>query len=264
MPTPIRVIAFAFLDDTLSVAAETAAPGLDGGIHAISLTPNRVIETLVKAQPSLLLLALEVDPSMVLHYITVAKTNPTTRKIPILVIDDGDPAPILQAGADMVINRATFLADPSLVLKQHARPDDRAELMRQAQLPLPELAHKAIGQFNAREFWEQHETFETVWRAEPGPIRQLYQGILQVGVAYLQIRRKNYDGAGKLFLRAAQYLQVLPDVCQGIDIAQFRADAQASQAALGALGPERIVEFPEALFKPIKFALPNVMASSCG
>jgi predicted metal-dependent hydrolase len=80
----------------------------------------------------------------------------------------------------------------------------------------------------------------------------MYQGILQVGVAYLQIERKNYIGARKLFLRAWQYLNVLPDICQGVDIAQLRADAQAARDALEQLGPERIAAFPRALMAPIR------------
>lgn len=251
MPTSARVIAFMLLDDMLRIAIEMAAPGFGCVTQAISFGPETAIATLVQWQPHLLLLELGTNPNLILHSITTAKTNPATRKIPILVIADGNPAAILQAGANAVVTRAVFLADPALALKQHARPDESAELLRQAQLPLAALAHTAIEQFNAGEFFEQHETFEALWRAEPGPIRQLYQGILQVGVAYLQIQRKNYAGARKLFLRSIQYLQALPDVCQGIDIAQFRADAQAAQAALEALGPERIAEFPSHLFQSI-------------
>ena len=258
MPTSARVIGFALHDDTLIAMVETAVLGLGCVTQAISLTLDTVIAALVQWQPSLLVLTLERDPKAVLHCITAAKTNPATRKIPLLVIADGDPAPILQAGANAVVTRAVFLADPALALKQHARPDNSAELLRQAQLPLPTLAHTAIEQFNAGEFFEQHETFEALWRAEPGPIRQLYQGLLQVGVAYLQIQRANYDGARKLFLRATQYLQMLPDVCQGVDIAQFCADAQAAQAALEALGPGRIAEFPSYLFQSIVMYPSNV------
>jgi hypothetical protein len=138
-----------------------------------------------------------------------------------------------------------------MILK-HAKLDESEELLRQSKEPLPELAKKAIEQFNQGEFWEQHETFEAAWRAEPGPIRQLYQGILQVGVAYYQIQRQNYDGARKLFQRAWQYLNVLPDVSQGVDIAQLKRDAQAAQAEMKRLGPERIGEFDPGLFKPIK------------
>ena len=74
-------------------------------------------------------------------------------------------------------------------------------------------------QFNAGEYFEQHVSFEHAWRAEPGPVRQLYQGLLLIGVAFLQIQRRNEAGARKTFQRARQYLVALPDVCQGVDVA---------------------------------------------
>ncbi|MEI7467606.1 MAG: DUF309 domain-containing protein, partial [Chloroflexota bacterium] len=91
------------------------------------------------------------------------------------------------------------------------------------------------------------------WRAEPGPVRQLYQGILQIGVAYYQIQRQNYVGARKMFMRAWQYLNVLPAVCQGVDVAQLRRDAQTAQAMLENLGPERIGEFDTHLLQPLSY-----------
>jgi len=208
------------------------------------------IDAMVSLQPVLVL----VTQVTSLPSVTALKVNPATRRMPVLAVlaSGADFAQALRAGCDGAIDEAAFWADPQRHLQQHVRGDDRAELLRQATLPLPALAQKAVEQFNAGEFFEQHETFEALWRAEPGPIRQLYQGLLQVGVAYLQIQRKNYDGARKLFQRAWQYLNALPDVAQGIDVAQFRADARAAQETLEQLGPARIEEFPTAYFKPIR------------
>ncbi len=255
MPQPQRAIAWAALDtgSALHEAAQLATQTLKLSLRDIDPTVATIIETLVQLQPALLIVVAQPDEAIVYHAITAAKTSPATRKIPILLIANEASPDLLRTGADSVITPSAFLADVGGHIRAHLRPDDSIELLRQARLPLPDLAHKAVELFNAGEFFEQHETFETLWRAEPGPIRQLYQGILQIGVAYLQIQRKNYDGARKLFLRATQYLQALPEVCQGIDIAQFRADAQAAQAALEALGPERIAEFPAAMFRPIHF-----------
>ena len=130
--------------------------------------------------------------------------------------------------------------------------DLQAELQRQAALPPPSLLIKGIQEFNAGAYFEQHETLETAWRAEHGPIRQLYQGILQVGVAYYQIQRRNYLGAHKMFLRATQYLNVLPDACQGVNIVQLRKDMTAAQAELERLGPDRISDFNHMFLKPIQ------------
>ena len=130
--------------------------------------------------------------------------------------------------------------------------DSQAELLRQAALPPSELLLKGIHEFNAGAYFEQHETLETAWREEPGPIRRMYQGVLQIGVAYYQIQRQNYTGALRMFQRAWQYLDPLPDTCQGVNIAQFRTDAHAAQAELERLGPQRIANFSLVFFKPIQ------------
>jgi len=52
--------------------------------------------------------------------------------------------------------------------------------------------------FNAREFYECHEVLEEIWLAEPERIRTLYQGILQVGVAFYHLGRGNFRGATSL------------------------------------------------------------------
>ncbi len=214
-----------------------------------------VVAYLVAKQPWLILIELAAKPNW-RSIVIDTKTSPATRKIPILAIGPETNTELLlaakKAGCDAVISHQSFLGDVAGTIAKYAKPDDSAELLRQARLPLPELAHTAIEQFNQHEFWEQHETFETVWRAEVGPVRQMYQGILQVGVAYLQIQRKNFLGARKLFQRAWQYLNVLPDVCQGVNIARLRADAQAAQAELERLGSERIGEFDAVFFKPVQ------------
>ncbi len=112
---------------------------------------------------------------------------------------------------------------------------------------------QGLRQFNAHEFFECHETLETVWRRETGPVRELYRAILQIGVAYYQIERGNYWGAYKMFLRTLQWFEPLPDRCQGIDVARLRADADAARAHLEALGPERIAEFDRALIRPVVY-----------
>jgi predicted metal-dependent hydrolase len=107
--------------------------------------------------------------------------------------------------------------------------------------------------FNAREFFEAHEALETAWRAEPGPIRELYRGILQAAVVYLHITRHNYDGALKVYQRSQKWLGQYPDTCLGIDVAALRRDLDTAVAELQRLGPQRMDEFAVSLFKPIHY-----------
>ena len=58
--------------------------------------------------------------------------------------------------------------------------------------PSPPQLLEGIAQFNRGEYFEQHETLELLWRAEQREVRRLYQGILQIGVAFHHPRRRNY------------------------------------------------------------------------
>jgi len=208
-----------------------------------------VITMLVDLGPALLAISLDEGPPEWDRLVTAVKTNPATRRIPILGIGPEETAPRARAaGCDAVLTAEAFIANPGPALAANARGDDAAELARQAALPLPESARLAIAQFNAGEYFEQHESFEHAWRAEPGPVRQLYQGLLLIGVAFLQIQRRNEAGARKTFQRARQYLTGLPEVCQAVDVARFRAEAEAAQSELERLGPERIDQFDPAFF----------------
>jgi predicted metal-dependent hydrolase len=119
--------------------------------------------------------------------------------------------------------------------------------------PLSAAAIGGIALFNQRQFYEAHHGLEDAWNADQGPGRDLYRAILQVAVAYLQIERRNYRGATKMFLRVRQWLEPLPDICRGVDVARLRDDAEAAFAALQELGTAGIAEFDENLLKPVVF-----------
>lgn len=101
--------------------------------------------------------------------------------------------------------------------------------------PLPPQAREAIDLFNAGAYYRQHDLLEALWRAEKGPVRDLYRAILQVGIACYQVTRDNRRGALKMLQRSLRWLSTLPDVCQGVDVARLRADALRLREALLAL-----------------------------
>ncbi len=104
----------------------------------------------------------------------------------------------------------------------------------------PPLLLAGIAQFNDGEYWECHETLETIWRVEPDHIRYLYQGILQVGVGCYHLRRGNWRGAVNKFRSGLAYLEPSSPSCLGIDVARLRAEAGAILARLEALGAARV------------------------
>jgi uncharacterized protein len=108
--------------------------------------------------------------------------------------------------------------------------------------PPPELL-EGIAQFNRGEYFEQHETLELLWRAERRDIRYLYQGILQIGVAFHHLRRLNHHGTVYMLTRGPRYLAPFAPVCQRVDVAALLADAAAARREVERLGPSRLDEF---------------------
>ncbi len=100
------------------------------------------------------------------------------------------------------------------------------------QATLPPDVIKGLELFNSGRYFEAHEELESAWRAEKGPIRDLYRGILQVGVGYYHIQRGNNRGALKMFKRCRQWLDLYPDECCGINLRQLRLDYERIERLL--------------------------------
>ncbi len=116
---------------------------------------------------------------------------------------------------------------------------------------LPPLVLQGIEEFNRGEFFEQHETLETAWRAEPGPIRDLYQGILQVGVACYHIEQGNAPGALRVIERGLRRLRPFEPEYKCIDVSRLVADAKRLRDEVARLGPEQLGQLDRSLFPHI-------------
>jgi uncharacterized protein len=112
---------------------------------------------------------------------------------------------------------------------------------------------EGIRLFNEGHYFESHEELESAWRKETGPIRDLYQGILQVAVCYLHITRRNFNGAIKMYRRSQKWLTPWPEVILGIHVAQLRTDLANAVAELQRLGPSGIESYDISLLKPIVY-----------
>ncbi|HEY3109757.1 MAG TPA: DUF309 domain-containing protein [Chloroflexota bacterium] len=106
--------------------------------------------------------------------------------------------------------------------------------------PAPPALRVGVHMFNAGEYFEQHEVLEELWRAEPGPIRELYQGILQVGVGCYHLQRGNYRGALALLDRGLARLATVAPGAAGIDVAGLMSQARRLRQRLAELGPGRL------------------------
>jgi len=109
--------------------------------------------------------------------------------------------------------------------------------------PPPPALLEGVAQFNRAEFFEQHETLELLWRAERRRVRYLYQGILQIGVAFHHLRRLNHHGTVYMLTRGAAYLAPFAPRCQSIDVQALLDEAATALREIERLGPDRLGEF---------------------
>ena len=218
---------------------------------------GRLFERVTRTQPALLLFDLNNAAIPWQQWIPALKSSAATRRIPIMCFGPHEDVATMtaarDAGADAVLARSRFTADMPALFQRYARLPDTAALATACAEPLLEPIHAAIALFNAGRYYECHDALEEAWRRDQRPGRELYQGLLQVGIAYYQIERGNTRGALKMLLRARQWLDPLPAICRGLDVAALRADAARVYDALTAVGPEGLSTFDRSLFRPIRF-----------
>lgn len=207
-------------------------------------------------QPALLIFDLGNQQVPWRRWIPALKASPATRRIPILAygphVDQETLTAAEEMGADVVLRRSRFAASLPEMLKTYAVTPDFAGAADACREPLSPLALSGIALHNQGEYFLAHGRLEDARNEDPSEGRKLYQGMLQVGIAYLQIQRGNYRGAVKMCLRVRQWLAPLPAVCRRVDVAQLRRDVDAVHQALLALGPERLPELDKALLAPIR------------
>jgi predicted metal-dependent hydrolase len=141
--------------------------------------------------------------------------------------------------------------DPRSTHPKLARALERlagVDLSQECASPAPPQLVQAMDEFNAGEFFEQHETLELLWRATPGEIRHLYEGILQIGVGMHHLfKNHNFHGAAVKLDHGIRLLAAFPDACHGVDVARLRRDAIAARERLLLLGPDELMGFPREL-----------------
>ena len=114
---------------------------------------------------------------------------------------------------------------------------------------------RGIELFNKRAFYEQHEEIEAEWHAEQGPIRRLYQGILQIGVGFHHACNGNYRGAVALLTDGiAKTSEFVPEAL-GIDTGRLVDESRRCLDRIVAAGPDDIDGFDTGTIPTIRFAV---------
>jgi predicted metal-dependent hydrolase len=121
------------------------------------------------------------------------------------------------------------------------------------------LLLQGLEEFNRGEYIECHESLERLWMSEQRPIRQLYQGILQIGVAFHHLREQRYQPVVTLLERGCGYLEPFAPACMDVDISTLLASCARCLAEVKRLGQDGMNEFDWSLV-PTMSLVPSVEA----
>ncbi|HET7009626.1 MAG TPA: DUF309 domain-containing protein [Anaerolineales bacterium] len=200
-----------------------------------------LIRRLVSERPALILADLTSASIPWERWIAIVKSSAATRRIPIVAfgphVATGDLARAERAGADRVLARGAFLNSLGDQFLELAAVPDTAAIAAGCVLPMSDTARHGLELLNGGEFHEAHEVLEHAWMAEPGEASRVYRVLLQLAVAYHHLRQENRRGAAKLLLRLQPWLDPLPPVCRGVDVAALRVIVGELQGALDRLPP---------------------------
>ena len=115
---------------------------------------------------------------------------------------------------------------------------------------LPEEFWLGIEQFNQREFYACHDTLEAIWMEAGEPERSLYQGILQIAVAFYHLSNQNGRGAMILLGEGMNRLRkYVPDYA-GVQIGALLSQCRAILHMLQTTEPDQWALLWESLLQP--------------
>jgi hypothetical protein len=147
----------------------------------------------------------------------------------------------LDAGVDAVVGRSAIVNSFDSLLQRHVwKPDESACDDR-----LPHGVLTGIEQFNAGLFYECHDSIELEWVAEKGDVRLIYQGLLQISVAFHHVRNGNRRGMVKMMSRGKGKLLPFLPACRGIDLEGLLTDIERCESSMRNLGAEHLREFDQ-------------------
>jgi predicted metal-dependent hydrolase len=108
-----------------------------------------------------------------------------------------------------------------------------------------------VAHFNAHEFWDAHESWETIWLVAESDVEQFLQGLIQIAAAYHHVKRGTFRGAVRLFDAGLRRLSAFPLDWSGIDRRGVEETSRRHREKI-AVSSEKVPEneFPELILLP--------------
>jgi uncharacterized protein len=127
--------------------------------------------------------------------------------------------------------------------------------MSSPELPLPSKFYEGIEQFNRQEFFEAHDTLESVWKDHKTQDRLFIQGIIQIAVGCHHLKQGNFEGALSLFRRGIDKLDHFKPNYGKVDIEKLTKSTSELQKYAEVAGKQE----PAVTGDQRKIAWPHIM-----
>lgn len=115
------------------------------------------------------------------------------------------------------------------------------------------LYRQGIEEFNARRFFDAHESLEAVWRSEWRQTeRPFFQGLVQLAVGFYHLSTENFRGAVNLLERGSGNLEAYGPSHYGVDVEALLACVRVCLEEIARLGPDRLSAFRSELLPTIE------------
>ena len=244
------------IDRPEALDGDAVTPERPPGLTEPLVGPDAVfIRTVAEMQPAMILVDITSTSLPWQRWIQILKTSAATRRIPIVAYGPHVHTERLEQakmlGADEVVPRGRLHASFGEIVRRWARTADPGAARQSCAQPLSAAARIGIDCLAQGRYFEAHEHLEQAILAQPGPESMLYRALLQVAVTYLQIERGNGRGAAKMLLRMHQWLDPLPDACQGVDVAALKGQVARLRSAIDVVGLQGVATLDRSLLAPI-------------
>lgn len=115
--------------------------------------------------------------------------------------------------------------------------------MTSEQENIPQEFWQGIAEFNQKEFYKCHDTFEALWHEAGNPQRNFYQGILQIAVGLYHAGNENWRGAVISLGEGIRKLNYYHPDYFNINVDKFLIESSELLKHLQQSGPEKIADF---------------------
>ena len=124
------------------------------------------------------------------------------------------------------------------------------------------LLAQGAAQWDARAFFDAHETWEDIWQAEQRPIRGFWQGLILLAAGLHHWRgKRNPKGLQIKLASGIERLAPYAPAYAGVDVAATISDAARLLSDAAGLSPDQLAATADATFPPFRWLPADAIAA---